>query len=337
MGVGDIVSFCSLSYTANTDGQTQIIEGISCAVSTDCSNCRCITFENTDTNKHTIDYIDCDGNLNSDIQIQAGEILQFCGSGFTTSDKLVVVTVGGICGDGVTCPVEITPESIILFSDSVGDAFLYNHSANTLTQLFLPNAYVSNDIGRNSNYLWIYESPGGGQTSFRQYDISTLNPSASAWTYSDYVISADTGLGLTSYNSSDTVFAVSGDGNTILRYTMSTGSVIVADNVGTGVEVKDWIYNSSTGVLIIAGIKDGDYGIFQWDGVLTTYLNNSTVEVVALYQYGSQLFYIDDKNDVYQIDTTSPYTTTFIQSMPTVEIFVGSAQDDTSAITVYFT
>jgi hypothetical protein len=331
---GDIVSFCSLSYTANTDGQTQIIEGISCTGDTDCNNCRCITFENTDTLKRTIEYTDCAGNLNS-TDIPPGEILQFCGIRFYSSNSLVRVTVGGICQDGVTCPFELTPESIILFDNSIPDAFLYDHSSNTLTQLYLPGAYNSNDIARNSNYLWIYESPGGGSTPFRQYNISTLNPSA--WTYSDYVISADTGLGLTSYNSSDTVFAVSGDGNTILRYTMSTGGVILAANVGSGVVVYDWIYNSSTGEIIITGIKDGDFGIFQWDGTLTTYLNNGATEIVALYQYGSQLFYIEGNGDVYQIGTTSPYTTTYIQSIPGRINFAGAAQDDPSMITVSFT
>ena len=40
--------------TANTDGQTQIIEGISCTGNTDCDNCRGITFDNQSGNKQTI-------------------------------------------------------------------------------------------------------------------------------------------------------------------------------------------------------------------------------------------------------------------------------------------
>ncbi len=335
---GFINSFCALAYTANTSGQTQIVTGSTCSVDGDCSNCVCITFTNNTGGQGTYGYRDCDGVTQGPFTIEDGESIEVCGIRIQTNllSKNIIWSIGGVCEDGVTCPIEIVPESIILFSDTIGDAFLYDHPSNTLTQLFLPDVYVSKDIGRNSNYLWIYQD-NAGDTDFRQYNISTLNPSS--WTYSDYTITASTGLGLTSYNSSDTVFAVSGDGNTILRYTMSTGGVVNADNIGSDYEVKDWIFNETDGVLIIAAYDTnlGNYGIYQWDGTLTAYHNNGGTEIFALYQYGSDLFYINVNNDVYQINTTSPYTNTYIQTLPSAETFVGSAQDDPSVITVSFT
>ena len=70
---------------------------------------------------------------------------------------------------------------------------------------------------------------------------------------------------------------------------------------------------------------------------MTFYHNNGGTRIVALYQYGSQLFYVEDNLDVYQIDLTSPYTTTYIQTIPGLSSLAGAAQDDPNVITVMFT
>jgi hypothetical protein len=185
----------------------------------------------------------------------------------------------------------------------------------------------------------MYEPIDSENTSFRQWDITSTNP-FSAPTYTDYSITAGTDKGLTVYNSTDTVFAMSSDTVSLLRITMSTGNVVNAAEF-TGITVSDFIYNPSDVLLIIAGQDTitGDYGIFQYDGgSLTGYHNNGTRnQIVALYQYGSQLFYVEDDFDVYQIDLTSPYTTTYIQTISGLGGLAGAAQDDPNVITVMFT
>jgi hypothetical protein len=184
----------------------------------------------------------------------------------------------------------------------------------------------------------MYEPIDSENTSFRQWDITSTNP-FSAPTYTDYSITAATDNGLTVYNSTDTVFAMSSDTTSLLRITMSTGNVVYASDF-SGILVFDFIYNSSDTVIIIA-CQDtivGSYRIVQYDGgALTSYHNNGGTPIVALYQYGSQLFYVEDNLDVYQIDLTSPYTTTYIQTIPGLGGLAGAAQDDPNVITVMFT
>jgi hypothetical protein len=340
---GFINSFCSQSFTANTEGQTQIVTGSPCSVDGDCSNCVCITFTNNAGGQGTYGYRDCDGNTQGPLTIENGESIQVCGFRIQTNfvSKDITWSIGGVCENGVTCPFELTSESILLWDNGNYLVYLYNHLTNTITDIGLVDGLAESlDIARNQAHIWMYEPIDFENTSFRQWDITSTNP-FSAPTYTDYSISASTsnGNGLTVYNSTDTVFAMSSDTTSLLRITMSTGNVVYASDF-SGISVFDFIYNSSDGLLIIAcesTINPGNYRIFQYDGTLTSYHNNGGTPIVALYQYGSQLFYVEDNFDVYQIDLTSPYTTTYIQTIPGLSSLAGAAQDDPNVITVMFT
>jgi hypothetical protein len=337
---GFINSFCAQSFTANTSGSTQIVTGSACSVDGDCSNCVCITFTNNTGDQGTYGYRDCSGDTRGPFTIEDGESIQVCGFRVVTGSlsKNILWSIGGVCEDGVTCPIELTSESILLWDDGNQLVYLYDHLNNTITDIGLVDILGGSlDIARNQSYIWMYEPIDSENTSFRQWDITSTNP-FSAPTYTDYSITAGTDNGLTVYNSTDTVFAMSSDTVSLLRITMSTGNVIKANDF-SGVSVSDFIYNPSDNLLIIAGQDTitGDYGIFQYDGGgLTSYHNNGVTDINALYQYGSQLFYIDGNFDVYQIDLTSPYTTTYIQTISGLGRLRGAAQDDPNVITVKF-
>jgi hypothetical protein len=337
---GNIFSFCAQSFTANTAGQTQIVTGSACNVDGDCSNCVCITFYNSDSrNKGSYTYRDCDGVTQGPLEIRPLETIQVCGFKVDAVSKDVIWSIGGVCEDGVTCPFELTSESILLWDDSNQLVYLYNHPNNTITDIGLIDATLSSeDIARNQSHIWLYEPIDSENTLFRQWDITSTNP-FSAPTYTDYSITAGTSNGLTVYNSTDTVFAMSSDTVTLMRITMSSGIAFVSDTL-SDILVSDFIWNPSDSVIIIAGqdTNSGNYGIFQYDsGGLTSYHNNGGTPIAALYQYGSQLFYIENNFDVYQIDLTSPYTTTYIQTIPGLNNLAGAAQDDPNVITVMFT
>jgi hypothetical protein len=337
---GFINSFCAQSFTANTEGQSQIVTGSNCSVDGDCSNCVCITFTNNTGDQGTYGYRDCAGDTLGPFTIEDGESIQVCGFRVVTGSlsKNILWSIGGVCEDGVTCPFELTSESILLWDDSNQLVYLYDHPNNTITDIGLVDILGGSlDIARNQSYIWMYEPIDSENTSFRQWDITSTNP-FSATTYTDYSITAGTDNGLTVYNSTDTVFAMSSNTTNLLRITMSTGNVVNADSF-TGITVSDFIYNPSDNVIIIAGQDTitSNYGIFQYDGTMNSYHNNGGTPIVALYQYGSQLFYIEDNFDVYQIDLTSPYTTTYVQTIPGLGNLVGAAQDDPNVITVMFT
>lgn len=337
---GFINSFCAQSFTANTSGSTQIVTGSACSVDGDCSNCVCITFTNNTGDQGTYGYRDCAGDTRGPFTIEDGESIQVCGFRVVTGSlsKNILWSIGGVCEDGVTCPIELTSESILLWDDSNQLVYLYDHPNNTITDIGLVDIMGGSlDIARNQSHIWMYEPIDSENTTFRQWDITSTNP-FSAPTYTDYSITAGTDNGLTVYNSTDTVFAMSSDTESILRITMSTGNVVKANDF-SGVSVSDFIYNPSDNLLIIAGQDTitGNYGIFQYDGGgLTSYHNNGVTDINALYQYGSQLFYIDGNFDVYQIDLTSPYTTTYIQTISGLGRLRGAAQDDPNVITVKF-
>ena len=229
-------------------------------------------------------------------------------------------------------------ESILLWDDGNQLVYLYNHLNNTITDIGLVDILGGSlDIARNQSYIWMYEPIDSENTSFRQWDITSTYP-FSAPTYTDYSITAGTSNGLTVYNSTDTVFAMSSDTVTLMRITMGSGTVFVSDTF-SDILISDFIWNPSDNVIIIAGQDTitSNYRIIQYDGTLTSYHNNGRTSIVALYQYGSQLFYVEDNFDVYQIDLTSPYTTTYIQTIPGLGNLVGAAQDDPNVITVMFT
>jgi hypothetical protein len=337
---GRIESFCVQSFTANTSGQTQIVTGSACSVDGDCSNCVCITFTNNTGNQGTYGYRDCAGDTLGPFTIEDGESIQVCGIRVVTGSlsKNILWSIGGVCEDGVTCPIELTSESILLWDDGNQLVYLYNHPNNTITDIGLVDILGgSPDIARNQSDIWMYEPIDSENTSFRRWDIASTNP-FSAPTYDDYSVTAGTSNGLTVGSQIKTVFVMSSDTTSLLRIKVSLDEVIYADDF-SDISVSDLINSSSDSVLIIAGqdTRFGNYGIYQYDGTLTLYHDNGGTPIVALYQYGSQLFYVEDNFDVYQIDLTSPYTTTYIQTIPGLSSLAGAAQDDPNAITVMFT
>lgn len=337
---GVIDSFCAQSFTANTEGQTQIVTGSTCSVDGDCSNCVCITFTNNTGGPGTYGYRDCAGDTRGPRTIRDGESIQVCGFRVDTSmvSKNILWSIGGVCEDGVTCPIVLTSESILLWDDSNQLVYLYDHPNNTITDIGLVDIMGGSlDIARNQTHIWMYEPIDSENTIFRQWNITSTNP-FSAPTYADYSITAGTDNGLTVFNSIKTVFAMSSNTTNLLKIDIGTGNVTNVDSF-SDISVSDFIWNPSDSVIIIAGQSTitGNYGIIQYDGTLIGYHSNGSTPIVALYQYGSQLFYIEDNFDVYQIDLTSPYTTTYIQTIPGLSNLAGAAQDDPNIITVMFT
>ena len=74
---------------------------------TTASPCECLTFFNSDTSAHVVNYKDCNNINVGPIFIDSNETLQVCGGSGSASDPLVTISIGANCIDGV-CPAEPT-------------------------------------------------------------------------------------------------------------------------------------------------------------------------------------------------------------------------------------
>ena len=74
---------------------------------TTASPCECLTFFNSDTSAHVVNYKDCNNINVGPIFIDYNETLQVCGGSASASDPLVTISIGANCIDGV-CPAEPT-------------------------------------------------------------------------------------------------------------------------------------------------------------------------------------------------------------------------------------
>jgi hypothetical protein len=81
---------------------------------TTASPCECLTFFNSDTSAHVVNYKDCNNINVGPIFIDSNETLQVCGGSGSASDPLVTISIGANCIDGA-CPVSTTTTTTTVY------------------------------------------------------------------------------------------------------------------------------------------------------------------------------------------------------------------------------
>ena len=87
---------------------------------TTASPCECLTFFNSDTSAHVVNYKDCNNINVGPIFIDSNETLQVCGGSGSASDPLVTISIGANCINGV-CPAE--PTTTTTTTEAVCDCY----------------------------------------------------------------------------------------------------------------------------------------------------------------------------------------------------------------------
>jgi hypothetical protein len=87
---------------------------------TTASPCECLTFFNSDTSAHVVNYKDCNNINVGPIFIDSNETLQVCGGSGSASDPLVTISIGANCINGV-CPTE--PTTTTTTTEAVCDCY----------------------------------------------------------------------------------------------------------------------------------------------------------------------------------------------------------------------
>jgi len=126
---------------------------------TTASPCECLTFFNSDTSAHVVNYKDCNNINVGPIFIDSNETLQVCGGSGSASDPLVTISIGANCIDGL-CPVE--PTTTTTTTEAVCDC--YNTEITILSETLAATdnneiTVLYNDCFTNP-YINTYDTPG---------------------------------------------------------------------------------------------------------------------------------------------------------------------------------
>lgn len=309
----DIVIIAGSACTYNVSGSSWNCPSV---------QCKCWDIYIEAPTNCTIPYVDCDG------------IIQFYPlSGGTTGNTVCspytpdltncgvtyTATTSGDCAiaiSGVYECVPCTTECLTLGYDELsGTIQYYDLTANTSTVII--TSLIVDDIASTSSYIWgfagtnIYEYP---------WDSCPLSFSAASRTIT---ITGFTGsvLGSTSIGvNNNQLICSDGGSNNIYELDITTTTaiqtLILSAPVGRNF-VNDISYSATDKLLTITSGVSGYY-ITQFD------YNSAIQEVDVLWSAGtipysfisdsSNLYVVDNSGDIYQIQTTTPYTQTFVQT-----------------------
>lgn len=270
----------------------------------------------------TYPYVDCDGNIAFETITGGTTGLTICSPyqpDLTSCGATYTATTSGDCAiaiSGVYECVPCTTECLTLGYDELsGTIQYYNLTANTST--VIATSVIVDDIASTSSYIWgfagtnIYEYP---------WDSCPISFSAASRTIT---ITGFTGsvLGSTSIGVNNNQLICSDDGsNNIYELDITTTTaiqtLILSAPVGREF-VNDISYSATDKLLTITSGASGYY-ITQFD------YNTAVQEVDVLWSAGTipysfisestNLYVVDNLGDIYQIQTTTPYTQTFVQT-----------------------
>jgi hypothetical protein len=126
---------------------------------TTASPCECLTFFNSDTSAHVVNYKDCNNINVGPIFIDSNETLQVCGGSGSASDPLVTISIGANCIDGL-CPIE--PTTTTTTTEAVCDC--YNTEITILSETLAATdngqLTVLYDDCFGNPYIDTYDRPG---------------------------------------------------------------------------------------------------------------------------------------------------------------------------------
>lgn len=126
---------------------------------TTASPCECLTFFNSDTSAHVVNYKDCNNINVGPIFIDSNETLQVCGGSGSASDPLVTISIGANCIDGA-CPAE--PTTTTTTTEAVCDCYDTEITILSETLAATDNNEITvlyNDCFTNP-YINTYDTPG---------------------------------------------------------------------------------------------------------------------------------------------------------------------------------
>jgi len=205
--------------------------------------------------------------------------------------------------------------------------YLYNPITQQSTRLTIPNLFspaVSPNyfpIANTTNKLWI-ASPR--QSILREWDISGISPNLT-FTWNRDITLSGLGGGLTAINNTKLISSLTAATNVAesiveIDITTSTPQITTRFTLPAGNKIfGDFIYTNNAKLILssyyittslIPNILQYNYNT----SALELTINTGSLTAAGMFEFNDNIYIIDESTGVYQINKTSPYATTLIDS-----------------------